>query len=77
VIWMEQRLYHDREAELQARVDRRRIGVVHAAAGERDNVREALAAFREQLRAIGQTEAEADVSVQRACDTALTPSGAP
>jgi coenzyme F420-reducing hydrogenase delta subunit/Pyruvate/2-oxoacid:ferredoxin oxidoreductase delta subunit len=77
VTWMEQRLYHDREAELQERVDRRRIRVVHAAAGERAEVVEALARFNEALRTIGQTEAEADVSVQRACDTALTPSGTP
>lgn len=77
VTWMEQRLYHDREAELQARVDRRRIRVVHAAAGERAEVQQALATFREALRAIGQAEAEADVSVQRACDTELTPTGTP
>ncbi|MDH4348080.1 MAG: hydrogenase iron-sulfur subunit, partial [Gemmatimonadota bacterium] len=75
VAWMEQRLYHEREAELQARVDRRRIRVVHAAAGEHVEVRHALAAFRAELGAMGQTEAEADVSVQRACDTELTTSG--
>ena len=72
---MEQRLYHEREAELQARVDRRRIRVVHAALGEHAEVRLALAWFREELHAIGQTEAEVDVSVQRACDTELTTSG--
>ena len=75
VTWMEQRLYHEREAELQARVDRRRIRVVHAALGEHAEVRLALASFREELHAIGQTEAEVDVSVQRACDTELTTSG--
>ena len=75
VVWMEQRLFHEREAELQARVDRRRIRVVHAAQGEHVEVREALTSFREALRTIGRTEAEADVSVQRTCDTELTTSG--
>jgi ferredoxin len=75
VIWMEQRMFHEREAELQARVDRRRIRVVHAARGEQAEVRLALASFRAELREIGQTEAEQDLSVQRACDTELTTSG--
>jgi coenzyme F420-reducing hydrogenase delta subunit len=75
VTWMEQRMFHEREAELQARVDRRRIKVVNAARGERAEVRLALASFRAELRQIGQTEAEQDLSVQRACDTELTTSG--
>ena len=42
--WLEQRMYHDREAELQARVDRRRVHIAHANASESA---EALAALRD------------------------------
>lgn len=77
VAWLDQRLYHEREAELQPRVDRRRIKVVHAAAAEGPVVRAALVAFRRELQEIGLSEAEADVSVQRACDPALETSGTP
>jgi ferredoxin len=41
--WLTERVYHEREAELQARVDRARVRIVPVAAGER---REAVAAFR-------------------------------
>ena len=41
--WLVERLYHEREAELKARVDRRRVRVAHASAGEAG---EALAALR-------------------------------
>jgi ferredoxin len=40
--WLEERVYHDREAELQARVDRRRVRIAHASAGE---TREAVTAL--------------------------------
>jgi ferredoxin len=40
--WMEQRLYHDREAELQVRVDRRRVGTATLTPG---GLPEALATF--------------------------------
>jgi hypothetical protein len=43
VRWLVERVYDDREAELQARVDRRRVRIAHASAGEE---REALAALR-------------------------------
>lgn len=43
VRWLEERVYNDREAELQARVDRRRVRIAHASAGE---AREALGALR-------------------------------
>lgn len=48
--WLDQRLYHDREAELQARVDRSRIRLLYASFSERREVREALSAFRTELR---------------------------
>jgi coenzyme F420-reducing hydrogenase delta subunit/NAD-dependent dihydropyrimidine dehydrogenase PreA subunit len=47
--WLEQRLYHEREAELQARVDRRRVRLVHAGAGERRELAAELSAFRRDV----------------------------
>jgi ferredoxin len=42
--WLTERVYHDREAELQPRVDRARVRIVPVSAGEQ---REALAALRD------------------------------
>jgi coenzyme F420-reducing hydrogenase delta subunit len=50
--WLEQRVYHDREAELQERVDRRRVRIVHAALGERAAVEGELAHFRSEIAAL-------------------------
>src|SRR5690606_18388051 len=41
--WLVERMFHEREAELKARVDRRRVRMTYAAAGE---AREAVAALR-------------------------------
>jgi coenzyme F420-reducing hydrogenase delta subunit len=41
--WLAQRIYHDREAELQSRVDRRRVQLATSADGDLDG---AVAAFR-------------------------------
>jgi ferredoxin len=67
--WLEQRLYHEREAELKARVDRRRVGLVHAAERERAVVRDALTDFRTQVRALGGPEREESPSIELECDT--------
>jgi coenzyme F420-reducing hydrogenase delta subunit/Pyruvate/2-oxoacid:ferredoxin oxidoreductase delta subunit len=50
--WLEQRLYHEREAELQERVDRRRVRLVHAGAGERGALVSAVASFRQDVEAL-------------------------
>jgi ferredoxin len=47
--WTKARLFEEREAELQARVDRRRVRLVHAAAAERAIVAAELEAFRASL----------------------------
>ncbi|HET7296713.1 MAG TPA: hydrogenase iron-sulfur subunit, partial [Gemmatimonadales bacterium] len=57
--WLEQRVYHEREAELQDRVDRRRLRLAHAGGGEAARVRAELAA----------ATAEAEFDVLRECDT--------
>ncbi len=50
--WLEQRVYHDREAELQERVDRRRVRLATAAAGDLTGTMAAFDAFRRAVRAL-------------------------
>jgi ferredoxin len=71
VKWLEERLYRGREAELQERVDRRRVRVVYAAEAERGVVLAALAAFREELASLVRAAAEPDPAVDRECESAV------
>jgi coenzyme F420-reducing hydrogenase delta subunit len=70
--WLEARLFHEREAELRERVDRRRVRLVHAAAGERALVRSALAEFRTEVTALEAATAESDIDLERLCELAET-----
>jgi len=67
--WLEQRVYHDREAELQQRVDRRRVRLARAGAAERAVVADALHGLREEVARLGAADREADAELQRECDT--------
>ena len=67
--WTEQRLFHDREAELQARVDRRRVRLVFAAVGDRDLLAAALGEFQAAIAALVAQGAEAEIDVSRECET--------
>jgi len=67
--WLEQRVYHDREAELQPRVDRRRVRLAHAGVAERAVVADALHRLREEVVRLGVTKRETDADLQRECDT--------
>jgi len=67
--WLEQRIYHDREAELHQRVDHRRVRLAHAAAAERAVVADALQGLREEIARLGAADREADADLQRECDT--------
>lgn len=71
--WVEQRLFHDREAELQARVDKRRVRLVHIGAGQRREMLAALAGFRAEVRVLEAGALEDDPDVARVCET---PAGA-
>jgi coenzyme F420-reducing hydrogenase delta subunit/ferredoxin len=68
--WLEARLFHQREAELRDRVDRRRVRLVHASAGEPEAVRAALAAFRAEVAMLGAAAAEPVVDLERLCELA-------
>jgi coenzyme F420-reducing hydrogenase delta subunit len=66
--WLEQRLYHEREAELQERVDRRRIRLVHMAEAERPELLAALRDFRRDLDALAAAESERAIDLERECE---------
>jgi len=71
--WLEQRLFHDREAELQPRVDRRRVRLTHAAHGEPRLVRAALATFRADLAGLETPDAEVHIAIDTTCDPVPDP----
>lgn len=65
--WLEQRFYHDREAELQARVDRRRVRTVTAAVGLDGDVLAAFEAFRREIAALETVEPEDALDLLALC----------
>jgi ferredoxin len=69
--WTQARLFDDREAELQARVDRRRVRLVHAAAAETAIVAAELRAFRASLPAHVELTGEEALDVVALCERAL------
>lgn len=54
--WLEQRVYHDREAELMARVDRRRVRLLEAARAEAKDAVGGAREFLAELRAMEAPE---------------------
>jgi coenzyme F420-reducing hydrogenase delta subunit len=68
--WLEERMYHDREAELKERVDRNRLRVFHASAGEHPELAGALADFRDSVRRLAEAEAEAAIDLELECEAA-------
>ena len=71
--WLAERVYHDREAELQARVDRARVRLVHANAGERRAALEALRAFQTDVAALGSPGADEDRAPDVECEPVAQP----
>lgn len=65
--WLNERVYHDREAELKPRVDRRRVRIVHAAGVERASVHRALERFRADLARLARPVAETIVEIDPEC----------
>lgn len=66
--WLEGRLYHQREAELKPRVDRRRVRLVHAGAAEAGQLRVQLEAFRGEVTALGGGSVEPEVELDLECE---------
>jgi ferredoxin len=70
--WLFERTFNDREAELQARVDRRRVRIASANASEG---REAIAALREFMAstaALDEPESESAPEIELECETVGT-----
>jgi coenzyme F420-reducing hydrogenase delta subunit len=74
--WLEERLHHGREAELQERVDRRRVRVAYAGLGERAQLLRTLAAYRDEVAALEVAEGETDIDLGIECEATGTPSAA-
>jgi len=66
---LEQRLYHQREAELHERVDRRRVRLAFVSSGQAGEARAELAALRAAIAALAVPGAEAAPDVLRECET--------
>jgi hypothetical protein len=61
-------MYHDREAELQARVDRRRVRLAYASAGEPEIVHAALAELRKEVTELERAAREGEIDLVAACE---------
>jgi len=66
--WLHERLFNDREAELQPRVDRRRVGTATLAPGDLDGTVAAYERFARQLAALAPPVSERDVELDTLCD---------
>jgi ferredoxin len=66
--WLVERVYHDREAELQARVDRARVRIVHAGTGERSRAVAALRTFAADIAALDAPAADSGTELDTVCE---------
>ncbi len=74
--WLDARVYHEREAELPARVDRRRVRIVYLASGETEEALRALRQFRASLAPAG-TPPETAIDLERECPAEPVHGGTP
>lgn len=66
--WLHERVYNDREAELQARVDKRRVRLLRLAPSELTLAQEELVRFRSDLDRLEPVPAETEVSLSFDCE---------
>jgi hypothetical protein len=64
-------VYHEREAELQARVDRARVRIAHAGPGERARAIALVRAFAADVEALGRPAGDGVVELEAGCEAAL------
>ena len=69
--WLVERVHHEREAELQARVDRARVRIAQVGAGERTHAIALVRAFDADMRALGVRSAGGEADLDVACEAAL------
>ena len=68
--WLTERVYHDREAELQARVDRARVRIVPVSAGEQREALAALQDFSADVSGLPSPIGSRSVDLDAACERA-------
>ncbi len=66
--WLFERVYNDREAELRDRVDKRRVRIASFSPTEVGAAVRSLAAFREEVAALGDKPVERDVKIELDCE---------
>jgi len=66
--WLSERVYHDREAELQARVDRRRVRIAYADVHDGPATRATIRAFAKELDLLDHPAADATLDIDAVCD---------
>lgn len=66
--WTELRVFHDREAELQARVDRRRVRLCTAPAGLAHVTLAEFESFRQSLLSLDYPQIEEDIDLRLLCE---------
>ena len=65
--WLEERVYHAREAELQARVNRARVRIANVNGGDRAHAIELLRTFAADVKALGRPAVDDDVEPEAEC----------
>jgi coenzyme F420-reducing hydrogenase delta subunit/Pyruvate/2-oxoacid:ferredoxin oxidoreductase delta subunit len=68
--WLEERVYYRREAELQVRVDRRRVRIAEANASERRTALAAFTTFAAEIATLAAPTAADTVEADLECETA-------
>jgi coenzyme F420-reducing hydrogenase delta subunit/Pyruvate/2-oxoacid:ferredoxin oxidoreductase delta subunit len=69
--WLSERVYHEREAELQARVDRARVRIAHAGAGEAGLAVALVRAFAAEIGALEPPSRAEDPGIDVECEAAV------
>jgi ferredoxin len=70
--WLYERVFNDREAELQPRVDRRRVRIATLAPGDGGGSIAALGAFAHDLAAMDRPDREPDAALDMVCDSVIS-----
>lgn len=69
--WLHERVYNDREAELPARIDKRRVSIAGLAPGEWPRIADAIETFRQSLKDLEPTPTEIpmeELEAETICD---------
>lgn len=66
--WTRARMFEDREAELRARVDRRRVGLVYAAAAEGERLEGEVRRFRARIETLDPAAVTEDAGDETVCE---------